>query len=72
MVPETAASWVCDQAANEKSAANTRDSMQGRYDARFAPGGAPMQLFVTWASLMINSVPFFVMPPLNLGKRSMN
>ena len=26
-----------------------------------------MQLFVTWASLMINSVSFFFMAPVNLG-----
>src|SRR5579871_2285830 len=59
MVPETAPSWVCDHAPTEKSAAKAADRMQGRYDARFATGGAPMQLFVTWARVMLNSVSFF-------------
>jgi UDP-GlcNAc:undecaprenyl-phosphate GlcNAc-1-phosphate transferase len=38
MVPETVASWVCDDAATEKRAANAAESIQGRYDARFVPG----------------------------------
>src|SRR5579871_2671146 len=70
IVPETVASWVCDQALTEKSAANATDGMQGRYDARFAPGGAPIQLFVTWARLKINSVSFFCMAPSISDTRS--
>src|SRR5580698_7235831 len=59
MVPETAASWVCDHAPAENSAANAADSMQDRYDAHFGPADAPIQS-LTWARLMIDSVSFFV------------
>src|SRR5579862_1495209 len=42
MAPKTVASWVCDHEITERSAAKDVDSMQGRYDARFVPGGAPI------------------------------
>src|SRR6202034_813873 len=70
MMPETVASWVCDHAPTEKRATNAADSMQGRYDARFAPGGTPTSLFVTWARLLINVVSFFVTAPSISDKRS--
>src|SRR5580704_6283186 len=66
MMPETVASWVCGHALTEKSAANAAVSKQGRYDARLAPAGAPLQLFVTWGRPTIDSVSFFVMAHLNL------
>jgi hypothetical protein len=56
MAPETVASWVCDHAPIEKSATNAAGNMQGRYDARFAPADAPIQLFVTWAAFDAVSV----------------
>src|ERR1700733_8370903 len=64
-VPETVASWVCDDTPAAKSAARATDSMQGRYRPRFAPGRAP-QLFATWTRLMINSVLPLVMATFNL------
>jgi hypothetical protein len=51
MVPETAASWVCAHALTEMNAANIADNVYGR------------KLFLTWASLRMNSLWFFVMTP---------
>src|SRR5580658_2292621 len=51
MVPETVASWVCDHALTEMNAANNAANVYGR------------KLFLAWASLMINSLWFFVMSP---------
>jgi len=48
MVPETVASWVCDHALTEMNAANIADNVYGR------------KLFLTWTSLIINSLLFFV------------
>src|SRR5580658_8110469 len=47
MVPETVASWVCDHALTAINAANIADNVYGR------------KLFLTWASLIINSLLFF-------------
>src|SRR5580698_4797931 len=59
IVPETVASWVCDHAPTEKSAASAAAGMQRRYGALFALECTPIKLFVTWARFMINSVSFF-------------
>jgi hypothetical protein len=63
IVPETVASWVCDRAPAEKSAASTAARMQCRYHSRFWHGGAPI---LTSVRLMLNSVSFLLMAFLNL------
>src|SRR5580698_1320911 len=67
MVPETAASWVCAHAPTEMSAENAAGSMQRRYAGRFAPRGAPAELFASLVCLIDSASSFFI-APLSLRK----
>jgi hypothetical protein len=62
MVPETVASWVCDDALATKRAASATDSMQGPHHPRFAAS----------VLIVMNSLWFFVMASVNLDQQTVS